>query len=153
MNVLFLCTGNSCRSIMAEAIFRKFTKNGFFVQSAGSKPTGFVHTKALETLIKNNISTEGLTSKSWDNLSMQPDIVITLCASAHGETCPAYIGKVVRCHWGMDDPAHAKNQDQAFDDCYKLLLTRIQKFFSLPFNELGNNDEKLKQSLNSIASY
>ncbi len=150
MNFLFLCTGNSCRSIMAEAIFRHLAPSEFSVQSAGSHPTGFVHPKAIETLKKHGISTDNLTSKSWDNLNPIPQVVITLCSSAQGETCPSYIGQVVRSHWGMQDPAHAKDLDIAFAQTYETLQARIQKFLSLPLNDAEREQEKLKYHLDSI---
>ncbi len=152
MHILFLCTGNSCRSIMAEAIFSHFAPQGFSVQSAGSKPTGFVHPKALETLETQGISIENLFSKSWDNLSPTPDIVITLCASAHGETCPSYIGQVIRSHWGMDDPAHDSNPDIAFVNSFNILQKRINAFLALPHDKLINDHEKLIQNLNNIGT-
>ncbi len=156
MNILFLCTGNSCRSIMAEAMLRHMAPPSITVQSAGSKPTGFIHPKALETLEKNNISTQGLASKSWDNLSPVPDVVITLCASAHGETCPMYLGKVVRSHWGMDDPAKADDLDTAFKESFKILEGRIAKFLALPLHvledELKRDETSLKLRLDNIVN-
>ncbi len=150
MHFLFLCTGNSCRSIMAEAIFRHLAPSEFSVQSAGSNPTGFIHPKALETLKTHGISIENLSSKSWDNLKPTPEVIITLCASAHGETCPSYIGQVVRSHWGMEDPAKAHDLDAAFAESFTILQERIQKFLSFPLHEMQDNTEKLKQYLNSV---
>ena len=107
MNVLFLCTGNSCRSILGEATFNHLAPPGWRAMSAGSRPTGQVHPRSLALLQREGIPTEGYHSKSWDNLPATPDIVITVCSSAAGETCPAYLGPVLRTHWGVDDPAHA----------------------------------------------
>jgi protein-tyrosine-phosphatase len=107
MNVLFLCTGNSCRSILAEATFNHLAPAGWRAMSAGSHPTGAVNPRSLKLLKREGIATDGLSSKSWDALPVVPDIVITVCASAAGETCPAYLGPAVRAHWGVEDPAHA----------------------------------------------
>ncbi len=96
-NILFLCTGNSCRSILAEATFNHLAPAGWKAMSAGSKPTGQVHPRSLALLAREGISTEGCHSKSWDNLplppDMTPDVVITVCSNAAGETCPAYLGR------------------------------------------------------------
>ncbi len=150
MNILFLCTGNSCRSIMAEAILKHLAGAGINVQSAGSKPTGFVHPKAIKTLEEHNISTQGLFSKSWDNLEHKPDVIITLCASAHGETCPSYIGNVIRSHWGMEDPDKADNDELAFEKTFSILYERINKFLAISTPEL--DEHSLKQHLDSIVN-
>ncbi len=115
MNVLFLCTGNSCRSILGEATFNHLAPAGWHAMSAGSKPTGKIHPRSLALLQHEGISTDGYYSKSWDNLPQTPDIVITVCSSAAGETCPAYLGPVLRTHWGVDDPAHATGTDVEID--------------------------------------
>ena len=116
MNVLFLCTGNSCRSILAEATFNHLAPSGWRAMSAGSKPTGKVHPRSLALLAREGIPAEGYHSKSWDDLPLTPDIVVTVCASAAGETCPAYLGPALRTHWGVDDPAHATGTDAEIDD-------------------------------------
>lgn len=118
MNFLFLCTGNSCRSIMAEALLKSMAPNGISVQSAGSRPAGYVHPKALAVIREAGLSTEGLSSKSWDNLAGKPDIVITLCSDAAGEACPVYFGKVVRCHWGLPDPAKADGDEASVEAAF-----------------------------------
>ncbi|MDD4616025.1 MAG: arsenate reductase ArsC, partial [Alphaproteobacteria bacterium] len=92
MNILFLCTGNSCRSIFGEAVFNHLAPVGWKAISAGSHPTGYVNPRTIALLEKEGISTAGLASKSWDNTPITPDIVITVCADAAGETCPAYLG-------------------------------------------------------------
>ncbi len=89
MNVLFLCTGNSCRSVLAEATFNHLAPAGWRAMSAGSHPAGYVHPRALALLVREGISTEGYFSKSWDGLPQTPDIVVTVCSNAAGETCPA----------------------------------------------------------------
>jgi arsenate reductase (thioredoxin) len=154
MNVLFLCTGNSCRSILAEGIFNHLTPAGWKAMSAGSKPTGQVHPRSLALLAREGIATEGYHSKTWDHLPLTPDVVITVCSNAAGETCPAYLGPVLRSHWGVDDPAHAtgteENIDAAFMTAYRVLRTRIEAFFALPLPELRNDPARLKVELDRI---
>lgn len=154
MNVLFLCTGNSCRSILGEAIFNHLAPSGWKAVSAGSHPTGYVHPRALALLRREGIPTEGYFSKSWDNLGVTPDIVITVCSSAAGETCPAYLGAVMRSHWGVDDPAHASGTDEqidaAFMDAYRLLRARIEAFLALPLNELRLERARLQAAMDRI---
>jgi len=154
MNVLFLCTGNSCRSILAEAVFNHLAPAGWKAMSAGSKPTGFVHPRSLALLGRERIPTDGFYSKPWDNLPATPDIVVTVCASAAGETCPVYFGSALRTHWGVDDPAHATGTDDeidaAFMRAYRLLRNRIEAFFALPLAELQNDPVRLKAELDRI---
>ncbi len=156
MNVLFLCTGNSCRSILGEATFNHLAPAGWKAMSAGSKPTGQVHPRSLALLAREGIATQGYTSKSWDNLPAVPDIVITVCASAAGETCPAYLGPVLRTHWGVEDPAHATGTDAeidaAFMKAYKILRARIEAFFALPLETLQHDKAALKAELDKIAT-
>ncbi|MHB8414825.1 MAG: arsenate reductase ArsC [Acidiferrobacteraceae bacterium] len=154
MNLLFLCTGNSCRSILAEATFNHLAPQGLQAMSAGSHPAGQVHPRALALLAREGIATGGLTSKSWDSLPQIPDIVITLCASAAGEVCPAYMGPAVRAHWGVDDPARATGTDaeidQAFLAVYRILRRRIKAFLAPPLLMLQNNRIWLKTELDRI---
>ena len=156
MNVLFLCTGNSCRSILGEAAFNHLAPAGWRAMSAGSKPTGQVHPRSLALLSREGISTEGLHSKSWDNLPQTPDIVITVCASAAGESCPAYLGPVLRTHWGVEDPAHATGSDEeidaAFMTAYRILRHRIKTLLALPLAELKNDPARLKAELDRIGN-
>jgi arsenate reductase len=153
MNILFLCTGNSCRSILAEATFNALAPKGMQAISAGSKPTGEVHPRSIAMLKREGIATEGYHSKSWDNLPVTPDIVITVCSNAAGETCPAYLGKVVRAHWGVDDPAKATGSDAeidaAFDQAYRILRRRIEAFLKLDEAVIKNPIE-LSQSIQNI---
>jgi arsenate reductase (thioredoxin) len=154
MNVLFLCTGNSCRSILGEATFNHLAPAGWRAMSAGSKPTGTVHPRSLALLQREGIATEGYYSKSWDNLPQTPDIVITVCSSAAGETCPVYLGPVLRTHWGVDDPAHAKGTDEQIDaefgKAYRTLRHRIEAFFALPLGELQGDRAALKRAMDAI---
>ncbi len=154
MNVLFLCTGNSCRSILAEATFNALAPAGWHAMSAGSKPTGQVHPRSLALLAREGIPTAGLSSKSWENLPATPDIVVTVCASAAGETCPAYLGRALRAHWGVDDPAHAKGTereiDAAFVEAYRILRARIEAFLALPLQVLKDKPTTLTVELERI---
>ncbi|MFC0352017.1 arsenate reductase ArsC [Undibacterium danionis] len=156
MNVLFLCTGNSCRSILGEATFNHLAPAGWRAMSAGSKPTGQVHPRSLALLAREGIATDGYFSKSWDNLPATPDIVITVCASAAGETCPAYLGPVLRTHWGVEDPAHATGTDEEIDasfmQAYRILRARIEAFFALPLASLQNDKVALKVEMDKIAN-
>jgi arsenate reductase len=155
-NVLFLCTGNSCRSILGEATFNHLAPAGWRAMSAGSKPTGKVHPRSLALLRREGIPTDGYFSKSWDDLPQTPDIVITVCSSAAGETCPAYLGPVLRAHWGVDDPAHATGTDEeidaAFMRAYRTLRNRIEAFLALPLDELKNDRVKLKAEMDRIGT-
>ena len=156
MNVLFLCTGNSCRSILAEAIFNHLAPPGWKAMSAGSKPSGRLNSRAIDLLSREGISTEGACSKSWENLPLTPDIVVTVCSRAAGETCPAYLGRVVRTHWGVEDPAHTTGSeeeiDAAFMTTYRILRARIEAFLALPLAEFQNDPAGLKSELSRIGS-
>ena len=156
MNILFLCTGNSCRSILAEAIFNHLAPAGFRAMSAGSQPTGTVHPLSLALLRREGLSVEGLSSKSWDAFSIVPDVVITVCSSAAGETCPAFLGPALRSHWGVEDPAKATGSgseiDRAFEMAYRLLQRRIKAFLALPLEHLQNDHVALKRELDRIGA-
>ena len=156
MNVLFLCTGNSARSILAEATFNHLAPKGWHALSAGSYPTGQVNPNTLALLSREGIPIEGVRSKSWDKLPVTPDIVITVCASAAGETCPAYLGPVLRSHWGVDDPAQATGTDAeidaAFDKAYRTLRKRIEAFLVLPLADLQRDRARLKAELDRVAT-
>lgn len=122
--------------------------------SAGSHPTGQVHPRSLALLAREGISVDGYFSKAWDNLPHTPDVVVTVCASAAGETCPAYLRPVIRTHWGVEDPAHVTGTDDeidaAFDSAYRILRTRIEAFFALPLADLKNDPTRLKTELDRI---
>lgn len=155
MNILFLCTGNSCRSILAEATFNHLAPAGVSAISAGSQPTGEVHPRSLALLKREGISTEGYYSKSLDNLPVTPDIVITVCSNAAGETCPAYLGNVLRAHWGVDDPAKATGSDAeieaAFNQAYTRLRKRIEAFLQLDASCL-HDKKQLEDALQRIGN-
>jgi len=143
-NVLFLCTGNSARSILAESIMNREGKGKFIGYSAGSQPKGEVHPFALDLLKKMNHPTEGLRSKSWEEFS-QPgapelDFVFTVCDNAAAEVCPIWPGQPMTAHWGIPDPAAAEGTEVerrlAFAEAYRQLSNRISIFASLPLASL-----------------
>jgi arsenate reductase (thioredoxin) len=154
MHILFLCTGNSCRSILAEATFNALAPAGMRAMSAGSKPTGEVHPRSIALLKREGIASEGYYSKSWENLTPTPDVVITVCGSAAGETCPAYLGDVVRAHWGVEDPAKASGSDTeidaAFEQAYRILRRRIEAFLALDLKQCSDR-VALKKQLDLIS--
>lgn len=156
MNVLFLCTGNSCRSILGEATFNHLAPEGWRALSAGSKPTGTVHPRSLALLEREGISTEGYYSKSWNDLPVTPDIVLSVCGNAANETCPAYLGPVLRSHWGVEDPAHVTGTEDeinaSFMTAYRILRHRIEQFLALPLDELKNDRARLKAELDRIGT-
>jgi arsenate reductase len=144
LNVLFLCTGNSARSIMGEVMMNAMGAPRFRAFSAGSNPTGRVNPFAIELLQKNRLPTEGLRSKSWDEFARPGapplDFVFTVCDSAAGEVCPIWPGQPITAHWGVEDPAAVEGDDEtrrkAFFRAYSTLAARIQLFLSLPLTRL-----------------
>ena len=146
-NVLFLCTGNSARSIMAEAILNRQGQGHFKAYSAGSHPKGEVHPYAMDLLKKLDFDTENLRSKSWDEFAAADapplDSVFTLCDDAASEECPHWPGQPMTAHWGMPDPAAAGGsevgQRLAFADTVRMLTNRISIFTSLPFKSLDRH--------------
>ncbi len=127
-----------------------------FAMSAGSKPAGEVYPRSIALLKSKGISADGYYSKSWDNLPVAPDIVITVCGNAAGETCPAYLGNVIRAHWGVEDPAKATGTDseinESFEHAYQILRKRIEAFLALLINELQHDRARLKVALDGIAA-
>jgi arsenate reductase len=155
-NVLFLCTGNSARSIIAEAYLNAAGRGRFVACSAGSHPAGAVHSFALELLRKNRIDTAELRSKSWDEFARPgaPDLdfVFTVCDNAAGEVCPIWPGQPMTAHWGIADPAAVQGSDEAkrraFLRAFSELSTRIKLFMSLPLDKLDRL--VLKKKLDEI---
>lgn len=156
MNILFLCTGNSCRSVISEATFNHLAPAGLKAISAGSQPAGKLHPRAVALLHSKGLSTEGYYSKSWNDLPVMPDIVVTVCSSAAGEACPAYLGPVLRTHWGVDDPGHVVGTEDeintAFEQTYRIIRARIEAFLALPLVVLANDKVKLKVELDEIGA-
>lgn len=156
--VLFLCTGNSARSVLAEATLRAWASARFDAFSAGSKPTGAVHPLTLETLRSDGIAVDGLRSKSWDEFDdeTQPlDVVVTVCDSAAAEPCPVFFGHVVRTHWGLADPAAVEGTDearrQAFADAHAIVKTRLAALLGLP-DDTWSDAVTLKVALDRIGT-
>ncbi|KKB80376.1 ArsR family transcriptional regulator [Devosia soli] len=139
-NVLFLCTGNSARSILGETLINHLGKGRFRGYSAGSNPKGQVHPLTVQTLQKAGILTDGLRSKPWDEFATayapKMDFVFTVCNNAAGEACPVWRGQPMTAHWGIEDPAGVEGPDfkkeAAFEDALKFLRNRIAAFMSLP---------------------
>lgn len=144
MNVLFICTGNSARSIMAESLMNQLGGDRFRAYSAGSHPAGFVNPKTLELLARNRFSTRELRSKNWDEFATpdapKMDFVLTVCDKAAGEVCPVWPGQPMSAHWGVEDPAAAEGTpaqiEKAFTDAFMVLQRRIALFLNLPFEKL-----------------
>ena len=155
-NVLFLCTGNSARSIIAEALINQWGRGKFKGFSAGSHPKGAVHPIALELLKRMRLPTDGLRSKRWDEFAAphgQPlDFVFTVCDNAAGEVCPYWPGQPMTAHWGLPDPAAVEGSETAhwvaFRDTFAALDNRIKIFTSLPIASLGRI--KLQERLDAI---
>ena len=154
--VLFLCTGNSARSIMAEAILNFYGMGRFKAYSAGSHPAGAVHPLTLDTLEIARISTSGLRSKSWDAFSVpggpKLDFVFTVCDNAAGEVCPVWPGQPITAHWGFPDPAAFEGSDTErrafFQEIFRQIRTRIELFISLPIASLDRLS--LQRKLNEM---
>jgi arsenate reductase len=143
-NVLFLCTGNSARSILAEGLMNELGRGRFRAFSAGSHPKGTVHPLALRTLAAHHIPTDGFRSKSWDEFARadapELDFVFTVCDQAAGEVCPFWPGQPMTAHWGMPDPAAVEGPDavreKAFLDTFVTLKRRIELMLALPLASL-----------------
>ncbi len=137
LNILVICTGNSCRSIMGEALLNHFGQGRIQAGSAGSHPSGKINEGALATLKRHGLPTEGYQSQSWiDFEDSSVDIVITVCDNAAGESCPAYFGKAMRVHWGVSDPSNVEGTEAekkaAFEQTFATLALRIKKMLELP---------------------
>jgi len=156
-NVLFLCTGNSARSILAEAILNSIGGERFRAYSAGSRPSGAVNPFALELLRQNRVAVDELRSKSWDEFARADaphlDLVITVCDNAAGEECPHWPGQPITAHWGIPDPAAVEGSDtakrRAFLNAYTVLHTRISLLTNLPLSSLDRL--RLQDAVRDIA--
>jgi len=155
-NVLFLCTGNTARSILAEGILARDGHGKFRAYSAGSQPKGMVNPFAIKVLQSFGYSTEGLSAKSWDVFASSDapkmDFVFTVCDNAAGETCPLWPGQPMTAHWGIADPASVEGTDldkeRAFIEAFRFMRNRIQAFISLPMSAIDKM--ALKQELSTI---
>jgi arsenate reductase len=156
-NVLFLCTGNSARSIMAEAIMNHKGRGNFTAYSAGSRPSGIVRPEAIRQLENAHLSVDGLRSKSWDEFAKpnapQLDFVFTVCDNAAKEACPFWPGQPMTAHWGVPDPAAvqgtAKEIERAYRDAFMILERRIALFLCLPLSTLDKL--AIKQEIDKIS--
>lgn len=155
MRVLFMCTANSCRSILSEAMFNHLAPQGFQAISAGSFPRGQVLTRSLMTLQEAGTGIDGLSSKGNDAFEDNPpDIVITVCDKAAAEACPVYFGPAIKAHWGLADPSEVKGDEAtvaaAFHATLAHIETRCRAFIALPFARL--EPEALKRELDRIST-
>jgi arsenate reductase len=155
LNILVLCTGNSCRSVLGEALLNHLAAGRFKAVSAGSHPLGRINQGALATLARHGLPTEAYRSQSWDEFEdADIDIMISVCDSAAGEACPAYLGKAVRGHWGLSDPAHVKGTEEeiiaAFEAIYAVLENRIHQLLALPVESMSR--QELSEALNKIGA-
>ena len=153
LNILVICTGNSCRSIISEALFNHLGNGRVKAYSAGSQPLGRLNAGAVALLQRHGISTDGLSSKSWEKFENEAiDVAITVCDNAAGEICPAYLQTTNRAHWGLSDPGHVKGTDEvvtaAFEATYRAVERRINAMLALPLEELSG--EALVAELNAI---
>lgn len=155
MRVLFMCTANSCRSILSEAMFNHLAPQGFEAVSAGSFPKGQVLPRSLITLQEAGIAIEGLSSKGNDAFEANPpDIVITVCDKAAGEACPVYFGPALKAHWGLEDPSEVTGDEAAVSAAFQSTLVRIETrcraFLALTFAELDR--DALKREIDRIST-
>jgi len=153
LNVFVICTGNSCRSVMGEALLNHLGEGRIKAYSAGSHPIGRINTGTLATLKRHNLPTEGYQSQSWEDFEDTPmDIVITVCDNAAGETCPVYLGKAVRAHWGVSDPGHVDGTETekiaAFEKTFEILEKRVKKMLELDLEHMP--EQELTPRLNAI---
>jgi len=155
-NILFLCTGNSARSIMAEALATTMSKGRFKGFSAGSKPSGKVNPFAIEQVKKTGYPLDNLRSKSWDEFAApdapRMDFIITVCDNAAGEACPIWPGHPTTAHWGFEDPAAMEGSDEekraAFEKIFNQITTRMNAFVSLPMHTL--DEQAIRQEIRKI---
>lgn len=158
LNILVLCTGNSARSILGEALIAREGAGRVCAYSAGSQPKGVPHPGALRLLAREGYDVAGFRSKSWDEFAVpgapRIDIAITVCGNAAGETCPLFIGAPVRAHWGLPDPADVTGDeaavDAAFAETYRLLDMRVRAMLALPLETMSATERRA--ALNSIGA-
>lgn len=159
MKILYICTHNRCRSILSEAITNHLSivqgQGNIQAKSAGSHPAGQVHPLSLQYLQEVGISTEGLVSQSWDELeSFAPDVVITVCDSAAGETCPVWFGKSIKVHWGLTDPSKIESSEEAKAQAFRNTITeikqRVTELLALADKQLSQ--EELRLALNKLGA-
>ena len=151
--ILVLCTGNSCRSIMAEGLINHFGKDDFQAFSAGSKPTGNVHPMSLKTLKKSGIFKADYKSQSWDEFSdINFDLVITVCDNAAGESCPVYLSSAPKVHWGVEDPAKFKGSEEEIENEFQRIFTILAKRTHAMVEKYSNSKKFQIEELKLIVS-
>lgn len=153
MNILFICTHNRCRSILSEAITNSLSDGRIYAYSAGSQPADEVHPLTLKYLREKHIPVEGLSSKSWDDMNIFPDIVITVCDSAANESCPIWLGNANKVHWGLPDPSKLQSSEdetkKAFFSVMDIIEQRVKKLLALPVETMSK--ETLQAELTALA--
>ncbi|MCC2604736.1 arsenate reductase ArsC [Planctobacterium marinum] len=155
MKILYICTHNRCRSILSEAITNELAHGLIEARSAGSQPVGEVHPLSIKYLSEAGYATEGLQSQSWDEFEdFAPDVVITVCDSAAGESCPVWFGKSVKVHWGLSDPSKLQGSEaeikQAFMECIEEIKTRVLSLAEVA--ALNHSPETLKSELAKLGA-
>ncbi|MBE1300597.1 MAG: arsenate reductase ArsC [Alteromonadaceae bacterium] len=151
MKVLYICTHNRCRSILSEAITNHVAGDTMQARSAGSQPVGEVHPLSIKYLQEAGISVDGLQSQSWDEFEdFAPDLVVTVCDSAAGESCPVWFGKSVKVHWGLSDPSKLEGSEeekaQAFRETISIITQRVQQLAKVEFS----SPEALREAVNEL---
>lgn len=159
LKVLYICTHNRCRSILSEAVTNKLGNGLIDARSAGSQPVGEVHPLSIKYLSEMGYSVDGLQSQSWDEFeAFAPDLVITVCDSAAGETCPVWFGRAVKVHWGLSDPSKLSGTEQqiktAFKQCIELIETRVQQLLECLKEqpEIVNDQAGLKAAMTKLGA-
>lgn len=128
MKILYICTHNRCRSILSEAITNQFANGKIIAKSAGSQPAGEVHPLSIKYLLEAGISTDGLRSQSWDEFEeFSPDLVVTVCDSAAGETCPLWFGNSLKVHWGLADPSKLQGSETQIAEAFRATIEQIKQ--------------------------
>lgn len=155
MRILFMCTANSCRSVLSEGLFNHMAPEGMSAISSGSHPSGRLNPRAVSTLQNLGIDTSSLYSKGSESFADNPpDIVITVCDKAQGEACPVYFGPAIKSHWGLADPSDVQGSDEevqaAFDATVAKIRQRFAAFFALDINTLSKTE--LKQALDAVGA-
>jgi len=155
MKILYICTHNRCRSILSEAITNHLSQGLIHAKSAGSQPAGEVHPLSLQYLQEAGISTKGLVSQSWDELEeFAPDVVVTVCDSAAGESCPLWFGNSVKVHWGLSDPSKVEGSDdkkaQAFRETIAEIQQRVTQLLALETEHM--TQDELRSALNQLGA-
>lgn len=155
MKILYICTHNRCRSILSEAITNHLSNGLIIAKSAGSQPAGQVHPLTLKYLKQAGVNTTNLQSQSWEEFeSFAPDIVITVCDSAAGETCPVWFGRAIKVHWGLADPSKLSGDDEhtarAFEACIAQIQTRVEMLIEVA--KKGLNQRELKAELQKLGA-